>query len=259
MLNESRPGEFTPAATSSPSRRWIVRAAAGLVVAVVAVVVVVRWPTGRGSPPTAPATLSDDDLPDPVVVNPGYVGPQACTPCHADRVAEFRQTNHFRACRRPQDGPMPAGFEPGRGTLVARDAQVRFEMSRSGGEFFETAIHTTPAGEQQSTARIGLVFGAGGLDEVNFAWHGDRLSELPVAWIHPPHQWGHVTLNRRGSGDFAREGTIRCQECHNTWFEHVPGTADRYKPDSFILGVTCERCHGPGREHIAFHEAHPKA
>jgi tetratricopeptide (TPR) repeat protein len=260
MGNDVEPGQPAgPLPTKPSSRRWIVRALAGLVVLAVVVVVILRWPAGRGSQPTAPAAVADDDLAPSVVLNPGYVGAQACAPCHADRVAEFRQTNHFRACRRPKDGPMPPGFEPGRGTLVARDAPVRFELTRFGDDFVQTAVLTTPAGEQRSTARIGLVFGAGGLDEVNFAWHGDRLSELPVAWIHPINQWGHVSLNRRGTGDFSRDGTTRCQECHNTWFEHVPGTPNQYKPDSFLLGVTCERCHGPGREHIAYHEANPKA
>jgi len=231
---------------------------AGLVVIGIAALVVWKWPTGRGLPQTKPGAV-DDDLPEPVVVNPGYVGIEACAACHADRVAEFRKTNHFRACRGPHDGPMPAGFEPGRGTLVAREPPVRFEMTRSGNDYLQTTVRNTPSGEQRVSTRIALVFGAAGLDEVNFAWHGDHLVELPVAWLHPLNQWGHVNLNRYGSGDFSREGTTRCQECHNTWFEHVSGTSNQYKTDSFLLGVTCERCHGPGREHVAFHQANPKA
>ncbi|HEY2251770.1 MAG TPA: tetratricopeptide repeat protein, partial [Planctomycetaceae bacterium] len=56
--------------------------------------------------------------------------------------------------------------------------------------------------------------------------------------------------------DFSRESTVRCLECHNTWFHHVPGTPNQYRPDSFLMGVTCENCHGPGREHVAYHAAH---
>jgi tetratricopeptide (TPR) repeat protein len=260
MGNDVGPGEQAyPRHTTGASRRWLVRAAAGLVVVVVAALVVWKWPTGRGSSPTSPSPVVDDDLPEPVVVNPGYVGPEACAACHADRVAEFRKTNHFRACRTPHDGPMPPGFEPGRGTLVASEPAVRFEMTRAGNDYLQTTVRDTPAGEQRVSTRIALVFGAAGLDEVNFAWHGDRLVELPVAWLHPLDQWGHVKLNQYGSGDFSREGTTRCQECHNTWFEHVPGTPNQYKADSFLLGVTCERCHGPGRDHVAFHQANPKA
>src|SRR5262249_3017000 len=51
----------------------------------------------------------------------------------------------------------------------------------------------------------------------------------------------------------------RCVECHNTWVAHVAGTLNQYQRETLILGVTCERCHGPGREHVAFHQAHPEA
>lgn len=46
---------------------------------------------------------------------------------------------------------------------------------------------------------------------------------------------------------------------HNTWMEHNPGTLNQYKRETMILGVTCEVCHGPGRDHVAFHQTHPEA
>jgi tetratricopeptide (TPR) repeat protein len=130
-------------------------------------------------------------------------------------------------------------------------------MTQSGGDFLQTTILTTPTGEKRASARIALAHGAGQADEVYFTWHDDRLYELPVAWLHPLKRWGASPFDPYGAADFSRETTTRCLECHNTWFEHVPGTFNQYKRDSFILGVTCERCHGPGRDHVAFHKAHP--
>jgi tetratricopeptide (TPR) repeat protein len=187
--------------------------------------------------------------------NPGYLGPQACAPCHARRVAEFQQTRHLRACRLPQAEAMPPGFAPGRGTYATRDLALRFEMTREGSDFIQTALHTTPGGEQRTPARIALVYGTGTADEIYFTWHDDRLYELPIAWLHPLGRWGEQPFDPYGTGDFSRATTPRCLECHNTWFEHVPGTPNQYKRDGAILGVTCERCHGPGREHAALHQA----
>jgi hypothetical protein len=45
----------------------------------------------------------------------------------------------------------------------------------------------------------------------------------------------------------------RCLECHASYFEWIPGSIDRYRKTSLVLGITCERCHGPGREHAARH------
>jgi hypothetical protein len=42
----------------------------------------------------------------------------------------------------------------------------------------------------------------------------------------------------------------RCLECHATYFESDPPPANRYVKAGFVVGITCEKCHGPGREHV---------
>ena len=208
----------------------------------------------------APAShYVDDDIDDASPPAPGYVGPQACAPCHAARTADFLKTNHARACRLPDGDGMPAGFAVGLGGFTPRNSAIRFEMTRSGNDFFQTSIRPTPFGAERSTSRIGLVYGAGKLDEVFFTWHDDYLFELPVTWLHPQNAWGSVSFHQLSQGDFSRTTTPRCMECHNTWFHHIAGTENKYEPQSFLLGVSCERCHGPGRDHIALHEGHPVA
>jgi tetratricopeptide (TPR) repeat protein len=232
----------------------------GFLLAVVALAgAVALWWRPRPQPPATAAAGLDLEPDAPPAPDPGYLGPQACVACHAQRVAEFQATRHFRACRRPQPETMPPGFAPGRGTYATRDPALRFEMTQAGGEFFQTAVHITAAGEQRTPARIAFAYGSGGAgDEIYFTWHGDRLFELPVAWLHPLKQWGEQPFNPYGTGDYSRP-TTSCLECHNTWFEHVAGTENQYRRGHFILGVTCERCHGPGREHVAFHQAHAEA
>jgi len=155
---------------------------------------------------------------------------------------------------------MPIGFTPEHGTFHSPDAPVRFEMTESGAGFFQTAVRPTERDAQKVSSNIAFVYGArGGNDEVYFTWHGDKLFELPMVWAAPQNAWGSSPFDRHASGDFSREMTIRCVECHNTWFEHVPGSRNQYGRDHSLLGVTCEVCHGPGREHVAFHEESPRA
>jgi Flp pilus assembly protein TadD len=89
------------------------------------------------------------------------------------------------------------------------------------------------------------------------SWDGDRLNELPMAWISTLDEWGSSHFDPHDGGDYSRPLLRRCLECHNTWFGHVPGTQNQYLAQGNILGVTCERCHGPGREHVEFHREHP--
>lgn len=190
----------------------------------------------------------------------GYLGPQVCAECHADRVAEFVQTGHYNTCRVPEPEDMPPGFAPDRGTFVSRFPGLRFEMTRRSDGFIQTSVRETAAGEQRSSASIDLILGAGTADDVYLSWRDDgTMHELPMAWLWTSDEWGASYFDPHGSGDFSRPLTARCLECHNTWVDHVPGTRNQYRRSGAILGVTCERCHGPGAEHVAFHQAYPDA
>ncbi len=190
-----------------------------------------------------------------------YVGPSACAKCHAEIFSEFQATSHVRTCRVPRSNEMPIGFASGRGQFKSSYPGLRFEMSQVGHNFVQTTIRTTPAGEQRTSARIDLVYGAGGTaDDVFLSWRDDdHLVELPMVWLYQLNKWGASHFDPNGSGDYSRALTLRCLECHNTWLEHVPGTTNQYRRDGAILGVTCESCHGPGHKHVEFHEANPEA
>ena len=152
---------------------------------------------------------------------------------------------------------MPEGFTPGKGRFTSSDRALRFEMIRSGRNFLQIVEKAGGTGEPPATARIDLVYGANKADEVFFTWKDDRIHELMAVWLHPLQRWAHTSYDPHGSGLFARETTTRCLECHNTWISHVPGTTNEYKPNDAVLGVTCERCHGPARDHVEFHQLHP--
>ncbi|MCC6510817.1 MAG: tetratricopeptide repeat protein [Pirellulaceae bacterium] len=198
----------------------------------------------------------------PPVENPGYVGYQQCAECHAKRVEECLPTSHFQTCRLPTQARLPKAFSSpdiAQRTLKLPGASVDFEMSLRDGQPIQTAIDQRTGVRTDST--IDLVYGAKSTsDEVYLSWRADEsMWELPVAWVWAHDAWGAAGFDRQGTNDFARELTLRCFECHNTWFEHVPGTLSSYKRnDSLLMGVTCERCHGPGKQHVDYHRLHPE-
>jgi tetratricopeptide (TPR) repeat protein len=238
--------------------RWVAAwAIAGLLIALAVVAVRVS----RQDPaPGITVVAAVEEFVEPIVSNPGYLGPQACADCHAERVAKFHQTRHFLANCVPDPHRVPKGFLPGQGTFQLAESALRFEMTESEGQLLQSAIRESDPQAKPISANVAFIYGSeAGNDEVYFTRHGDRLNELPMVWLAALNKWGASPFDRHGSGDFSREMTIRCVECHNTWFEHVPGSRNQYDRDGAILGVTCEVCHGPGQEHVAFHREHPRS
>jgi tetratricopeptide (TPR) repeat protein len=196
----------------------------------------------------------------PRVENPGYLGPESCAECHKERLEECLGTSHFKTCRQPDPATMPRGFKGGSNSFALPYTEVRFEMSQRDGKYYQAAINKSALGDLKTESTIDLILGAGkSSDEVYLSWHpDDTMWELPVAWVYANDCWGASGFDRNSGGDHARALTLRCFECHNTWFEHVPGTLAEYRRDGLILGVTCERCHGPSKEHVEFHRKNPK-
>ena len=187
----------------------------------------------------------------------GYLGPHVCAECHEERVHSFLQTNHFRTSRLPRVGDLTGSFEPGENVYVTRTPGLSFEMTQRGDQFFQSAVQVVDGQEERRTEQIGLVYGAGTIDEVYHYWNGDRLFQLPIAYLNPIDDWCNAPNYRDGLANFSREIPPACLECHNTHVDHVAGSVNQYKRETMILGVTCERCHGPGQEHVAHHRASP--
>jgi tetratricopeptide (TPR) repeat protein len=251
MLNPETPAN--EAGVAGGSSLWL-RVSVGLVVLLLlgGALAVWLWPD-RAPPAGGDADEEFDRL--LAVVNPGYVGIETCAECHTQRAADVKTTRHYLACRPAADGVAAPGFSAGRGRFDTRLPGLRFEMTREGDDYFATSIQATAGGERRVCYQIGLVYGsANKRDEMYFAWQDDRLLHVPVAWLYPFERWGDASDNNLRVLDTSPS----CLECHNTWMAHLPGTAGRYRRDDMLLGVTCERCHGPGREHVEYHRAHPK-
>ena len=122
-------------------------------------------------------------------------------------------------------------------------------MEQKGYDFFQTAVEGADPFMTTRTERFAFVIGSGGKGQTYLFWKGDDLFQLPVSywselgWVNSP---GY----RDGTANFSRPIIPRCLECHGTYFEQIPPPSNRYSKTGFTVGITCEKCHGPGREHV---------
>ncbi|HEV2835851.1 MAG TPA: multiheme c-type cytochrome, partial [Pyrinomonadaceae bacterium] len=120
--------------------------------------------------------------------------------------------------------------------------------------FFQTGILGTPPDAVSISQRFDLVIGSGRKGQTYLYWgENDQLFQLPVSYWTALGSW----VNSPGYGDrsldFSRPVLPRCLECHGSFFQPVTAATvvNRYQREGYVLGVSCERCHGPGAEHIA--------
>ena len=152
---------------------------------------------------------------------------------------------------------MAGKFTAGFNTLRTFDPNLRFTMTAVRGSYYETAIFWQPPDEQKQTERIDIVVGSGQRGQTYLYWKGDRLFQLPVSYWTPLREWVNSPGYTDGTADFNRPVVPRCLECHAAYFTSIPSapSENRYEKSSAVLGISCERCHGPGRQHVELERA----
>jgi hypothetical protein len=228
----------------SPGARAALRWLVVLLAAVAAGAVAVR---------VAASVRRGERRPEPVRAATA-LGDSTCLSCHRDK-AGFERTAHRLTTRHPTRDAILGSVGRDDNELRTTNRALHFRVHADSTGFYQTAVVGTGADTTSRTERIAIVVGSGRKGQSYLYWAGDRLFQLPVSywaslgrWINSP---GPAYVD--GRPNFDRAVAPRCLECHATWIEARPSLTEvnQYRPESAILGITCERCHAAGREHVA--------
>lgn len=202
----------------------------------------------------APGPLEDDSLFEAqsgaTSFEAGYIGAEACAECHKDRYETFRETAHHLTSAKASSGSILGSFEPGKNQVVTSNESLTFEMTQEGDTYYQTAYITNEDGvEGAQKERFDFSLGSGKLGQTYVYWDSNRLHQLPISYLSATDKWINSPGYEDGKANFSRPIAPRCLECHATYFEVDAYTTNVYKRDEHILGISCERCHGPGSKH----------
>lgn len=106
----------------------------------------------------------------------------------------------------------------------------------------------------QGRRRLEYFVGSGAAARSYLVSFDGFLYEAPAAYYSDSASWkpapGYASHD---FPDLTRPVLPGCLECHSSGVERIPGTQNGYASPPFREGGTaCERCHGPGSDHIAF-------
>lgn len=203
--------------------------------------------------------MSASDSSEAVPDTQGFVGAQACAACHESRFDGFASTTHHLTSRAAQSDAILGSFEPEKNVLQTRVEPLWIEMSRDASGAYQTAVAIVRG---QTTdlwkARFDVVTGSGKLGQTYLYWRDDELFQLPASYLTSSQSWINSPGFKDGLIRYDRPTLPRCLECHSTYIKARAKDSNRYDRSTVIWGISCERCHGPGREHIDFHKDHPE-
>jgi hypothetical protein len=213
--------------------------------------------------PIAPAAQADGSRQHkPDTERADYVGDAACLTCHEKQGATYSHTSHYLTSQLANSKSVLGSFRDGSNVLTivpntSTEPFLYFKMEAKNGGYDETAVTGWGKQVQTRTEPIDIVTGSGVRGATYLYWQGDRLYELPVSYWTNGHQWINSPGYENGSADFSRPVNPGCLECHATYIRPLSPDPDtnRYDRDSLVTGITCERCHGPGAEHVAREKA----
>jgi Cytochrome c554 and c-prime len=188
-----------------------------------------------------------------------FVGDSACSECHHDINASYDRTAHYITSQLPTKNSIAGKFTDGKNVLKTRDPDLHFRMDSKPTGFYETAVFWQPPNQKTRSERIDFVTGSGEKGQTYLYWRGNQLFQLPVSYWTELGNWVNSPGFTDGLANFDRPIVPRCLECHATYFDSSASARAEnfYKKMGFVLGISCERCHGPGRKHVELERLKP--
>ena len=221
-----------------------------------AIAAMLALPSISQQPGSVPPAAAATKTPPP---DSAYAGDEACASCHEKQAHTYFTTPHSLDSTLPSAKTILGSFTPGKNILRTANPDLIFAMIAASDGFYQSAVNIRdPQNLSGDAEKIDIVVGSGRHGQTYLYWKGDQLFELPVSYWTYSHQWINSPGYVDGQVNFNRFVEPRCLECHVTRFDSMPPPGNRYGRNSVVLGIGCERCHGPGAEHVARERsAHP--
>jgi predicted CXXCH cytochrome family protein len=207
----------------------------------------------------SPAPAGAASLPPPLAAAEArYVGGAECAACHAKQAEAWKGSDHDLAMQVANDKSMLGDFSGAKFSYAGTTST----FSRRDGKYF---VNTDGPDGKLADYEIRYAFGVRPLQQYLIEFPGGRMQALSIAWDSRPkaeggQRWFHLYPDRKvKAGDWlhwtstSQNWNFTCAECHSTNlrknFDAGTGT---FKTTWSELNVSCEACHGPGSNHVAW-------
>jgi hypothetical protein len=185
-----------------------------------------------------------------------YAGSEKCATCHKDIYEKHKSTSHFLTTVPATEKNIKGSFKKDK-NIFSYSPDLYVEMQKRDSGLFQVVYFK---GEEKAAIPFDIIIGSGTKGQSFMYWRDNRLFQMPLSYFTSVEKWANSPGFPR-KVQINRPITSRCLECHSTFAELI--TPFGQEPEEFdhkkiIYGIGCEKCHGPGKEHIDFHMQNKK-
>jgi len=166
-----------------------------------------------------------------------YVGNQACEPCHVEIARAYATTPMARSS----------------GTVKSLTAgNFRHAESKTEYRIQSSGLVTASRGDLNMQRQLDYFIGSGAAGQSYLYSRDHFLFQAPVTWYSQQSRWDvSPGYEKDDVSRWSRAIEPDCLSCHSSQVRYSPAYQNRYAEPPFAQdGVGCERCHGPGSEHV---------
>lgn len=183
-----------------------------------------------------------------------YTGMKSCQPCHQKLYDLFTKSGMGHSFYLPNSQPWIEQFptkpvyDPHADLYYLpflADSQMIIQEFRLDKQTHDTLFSTS--------WKIQWIVGSGRQTRSYIVEKNGYLYEAPITWYSAKKLWDLSPGYHDGQNSgFRRPLNEECIFCHNGWSEFSQGSINHFS--KLAHSIDCERCHGPGKNHILFME-----
>lgn len=184
-----------------------------------------------------------------------FVGSQSCVSCHSQEYESWEGSHHDLAMKIADSNTVLGNFDD----QVFTNKGIKTRFFKENGEY---RVNTQGPDGEYHDYEVTYTFGVEPLQQYLIKFPGGQYQTLLTAWDSEKDKWFdlqpeleiHHEEWTHWSGGSMRWNTM-CADCHSTNLEKNFDTENfTYNTTFSEINVSCEACHGPASEHVAFYE-----